>query len=302
MMNLKTLSMITLTAAFLYGCSDSGSTNNGGTGGTGNSSTGGNGGTNATGGGGGVGNTGGGAATCTNTDNNGLDATTAANNFFSAVYGFGDGDAASANPSTAADPGTTFCLDSPADGQMCMNGLGQNACGTTTTTADCDYHRWGAGIGLNLAMHTDTAVTAFDAAAAGVTGVKFTLSGVTAPIRVQVTMVDDPATTTSNESTGFVLGGGAADITADGTVTAQFSEFTQPPWGCTAANTANPCGDGVDLAFDPTNLDALQFQVPTIAGATTSYDFCVSDIQLVDAGGNVVTPPAGSGGAGGGAP
>ena len=287
MMKLTAFSMITLTAvaASVYGCS-SGGGGGGATGGSGTGATGGSGGTGLTGSGGTAGIPGGGGTTaaCTNTNNNGLDATTSANNFFSAVYGFGDGDSAGANPSSDTDPGTTFCLDSPSDGTICMNGLGQEACAGSNP---CDYHRWGAGIGLNLAMHDDTAgtVTAFDATAAGVTGVKFTLSGVTSPIRVQLTMVDDPATTDVNESTGFVYGGGTADVAADGTVTAQFDTFTQPAWGIAT------------FVFDATKLDALQFQVPTVAGATTSYDFCVSDIQLVDATGATVTPPAGAGGA-----
>lgn len=302
MMKLTTISMITLSAAFLFGCS-SGSGSAGGTGGSGNTtSTGGSGNSPGTGGGTQGGNPGqGGSTTCTNTNNSGIDAKSVNNGFFSAVYGFGDGDKAAAKPSTATDPGTTFCLDSPTSGKLCMNGLGQEACGGSSP---CDYHRWGAGIGLNLAKHDDTAktVTPFNATAAGVTGVSFTITGAAAsPIRVQMTMVDDPATATINEGAGFVYGGGTADVKTDGTVTAQFTDFAQPAWGCVAANTAsNPCGSGQTLTWDATKVDALQFQVPTVAGSTTPYDFCVSDIKLVDATGKPVTPPAGAGGSGAG--
>lgn len=299
MMKLKTLSMITLTAvAFGAGCGSSGNPGGGGgTGGTGNSATGGTG--NA--GGGNVAGNGGTMAACTNTANEGqgLDLSAAENNFVTAIYAFGDTNNG-AVPATDTDPATTFCIVQPdgTTGQMCMNGTGAEACGGVTP---CDYHRWGAGIGVQLSVHdaTSGAITPFDAAAANIAGVSFNVTGVpTNGLRVQLTMPDDPATALP-EGTGFVFGGGVADITADGPVTAMFTDFTQPDWGCGATSTQNPCGAGVVLDFDPTKLDALQFQVPTVAGSTFSYNFCVTDLKFLDSTGAVVTPPAGSGGSGG---
>lgn len=305
MMNLKTLSMITLTAvAFGSGCgSDS---NPGGTGGTGNStSTGGNGNT----GGGAVGGNGGTAPACTNSLNEGqgLDLSAADNNFVTAIYAFGDTNNG-AVPSTDTDPASTFCIVQPdgTTGQMCMNGTGAMACGGTTP---CDYHRWGAGIGMNLATHAATGeITApFDATAANVAGVKFTLAGPPATgIRLQLTMADDPATAAYNEPDhAFVWQkdgtGPYGEVMADGTFTAMFADFVQPPWGCNSTtNTGtNPCGAGVDMAMNLTLLDAIQFQVPTAETTETPYNFCLSGIEFVDASGATVTPPAGSGGAGG---
>lgn len=219
---------------------------------------------------GGTGNTGATSA-CVNTDSMALDPAVAANGFFLSLYAFGDGDAGSSTPSSDADPGSTFCLDSPMDGTICMNGLAQEACGGMVP---CDYHRWGAGFGLGLATRSDTGIlTPFDATAWGVTGVMFTLTGATSPIRAQITIFN-------RETLGFIYGD-PMGIVGDGTKAAQFNEFAQPPWG-------DPT-----LVLDPTQLDSIQFVVPSVAGSTTPYDFCVSNIQLVDATGTVVTPLGG---------
>ena len=289
MMNLKTLSMITLTAAFLYGCSSDSGGGTAGTGGTGNSATGGNGGiTGATGGNGGI--TGGGgtvAATTCGASEPGCWVSTTDVPGIKGVYAFGDGT-------------STAFLTYPSAGKVCMQGQMAQQCATGCPNGGGDYSLWGMGMGMQLSTGAMAPHTPWDATAAGVTGVKFTLSTPPAGgVRAQISLVSD-------DQHGFVLGGDNGAITTDGVETsAQFTEFVQPSWGCPAATTSAACGTPpAELMWDGTQLDAIQFQAVSVDTGTTDYMYCVSNIQFIDAAGTVVNVPpqvdTNVGGAGGG--
>jgi hypothetical protein len=60
--------------------------------------------------------------------------------------------------------------------------------------------------------------------------------------------------------------------------TVRFDQFGKPVW------------DTTTFPFDPTRLNAFEFQVVSAQGASAPYDICVSDIAFVDPDGNVVEP------------
>ncbi len=184
------------------------------------------------------------------------------------------------------DGRSALCVDDTQAMTLCAEGTAWNSDGPGG-----DYEFWGAGFGLQMA-DTDAngdLVAPFDATAAGIAGVKFTVTGVAggAPIRVQMGMVDDPAITTSSanyEENGFVWGGGASnDLDADGEVSIMLTEFEFPEW--------TTFEGGADTPIDLTRLHSLQFQVVTAPEEAFNYNFCVSNFQWVDADGNVVDAP-----------
>lgn len=168
---------------------------------------------------------------------------------------------------------TTACLTSPGANQVCLDGLG--------ALAGDNYENYGAGIGIQLAV-TDPAEEPWNATADGVVGVRFSITGPSssAPVRVGVTMVG----LTDN---GFVTNENG--ITAAGEQTLMFADLVQPSWS-TLTDT-----------FDATQIHSLQFQLVTAQTATRPYDFCVSAITWLDANGNAVDLPWGTGGGEGGA-
>lgn len=291
MMNIKALSMVTLTAAFLFGCSSGTTGGTAGTGGTGNSGTGGsgnNGGSTAAGGGGGTTAVTGnvcpsgvtGLADCwvSTTDIPGI----------KGVYAFGDGV-------------TTMHVSEPTPGTLCLEGvLAQNCCADTAScpvqcaNGAADYSLWGGGMGLQLSTGTAAPHTPFNATTAGVTGEKFTLA--TPPsqgIRAQVSLV-----THSDKAFCYSQGGTSPDtaITAAGDYSGQWAtDFTQPSWG-------DPT-----ITWDPTQVDSIQFQAVTGTAGSEAFKFCISNLNFIDAAGTVVNVPpqvdtsAGGGGGAGGA-
>jgi hypothetical protein len=272
MMNLKTLSMIALSAAFACGCSDGGTspTNTGGSTGTGGS---GNGGTGNTGGGN-VG--GGGAAAVGNVCPSGVtgipDCWVSTQNVpgIRGVYAFGD-------------TVTTMRVTEESSGVICVEGVLAQQCDTACPNRDYEY--WGGGIGMQLSTGETDPHTPWNAAVAGVTGLNFNVEfpmppSPSAGIRAQVSLVTDTAH-------GFVYGGDTA-IAAAGPISAQFTEFVQPSWGLAT------------LLWDPTQVDALQFQAVTQSLSSEPYKFCISGIQFIDAAGTVINVPPQPDGAGGG--
>ncbi len=294
----------TLGLAFIGACgsddSGSGDTSSSGTssntsGGT-NSGSGGSGQTNtnstATTAGGGTG-----GATCDNTENDGLTTEQAEVPAAAGIYSYGDGK-------------TTMCLSTEGGNQVCLNGLGADS----DDGAGNKYHYWGAGAGIQL-YREDSAgnVVPWDAEAAGVAGVRFTIAGVSssAPVRMGMTLVNTDEV--EFQSQGFIdgtgtdenRGGDENDLTADGTTTVMFDDLVLPPW---TDYDGNPDTDDASMYdFDPTSIHSLQFQVVTAPGETRPYDFCVSAITWLDADGNEVDLPwvpsgggeGGTGGAGG---
>ncbi|HYQ15139.1 MAG TPA: hypothetical protein VEQ58_05270, partial [Polyangiaceae bacterium] len=136
--------------------------------------------------------------------------------------------------------------------------------------------QWGAGIAVDLNSPGGVAGTAavkglFDLEAAGIKGFSVDLSG-TAPagIRINLTMHG------LNDSS-FV------DPKVPGTTTFDVADVAQGSW----VTTKTP--------FDPTKVEAMQFQVFTTAGSPTPFDFCVNAIRVLSDG----STPAHQGGAGG---
>jgi hypothetical protein len=196
------------------------------------------------------------------------------------------------------DGQTTLCVDDMQAGQLCAQGTGSPSNGP-----DGDYQYWGAGFGLQVADTDDATgdlVAPFDATAAGIAGVKFTITGATggAPIRMQLGMVNDPAITTPSanyEENGFAWGGGSSnDITADDDITIMLEEFSFPEW--------TEFEGGADTPLDVTKLHSLQFQIVTEPDAAHNYNFCISNFQWIDAAGNAVDAPEPTPAEGGGSP
>jgi hypothetical protein len=139
-------------------------------------------------------------------------------------------------------------------------------------------------MGLQLSSGRTAPYTPWDAAAAGVTGVRFTVENppVAGGVRAIISVVSDI-------EHGFVYQGDTAIIAA-GEISGQFAgDFVQPSWGIQT------------LVWDPTQVHALQFQGVTHSDYTQPYEFCISNIQFIDATGTVVdVPPRTDGAAGAG--
>jgi hypothetical protein len=179
-----------------------------------------------------------------------------------------------------SDGVSTWAISAPVSGQVCLAGQG--------ALAGATYANWGAGLGLQFsATNAMGAVEMpFDAAARGIAGYSFTITGVpTTGVRPGVAQVD--ATGLAFQENAFVNGVDAAgDIKADGTVTIYFADLQQPSW------TGLPAGDsdaGGGYAFDATQLHAVQWQVVTNQAIVVDYDFCISDFTWVDADGNPIS-------------
>lgn len=215
-------------------------------------------------------------STCTTVDAFDNDAiATAAFPGVAAYYGYGDGKT-SLCP-TAATVANTLCIE----------GNAVSSKGETN-----DYEFFGAGVGLQMA---GSATAAWDAAAVGVVGVKFTTSGVAGrKVRVQMSQINDPADATKEyDKNSFVWGGSkysSKELKAggDGEQTLLFAEVGLPEWSATALGLEE------DALIDPTKIASLAFQVVNgPADDTEIYTFCISNLQWIDAAGApvAVVPP-----------
>lgn len=230
---------------------------------------------------GGSSSTGGSTGACPSTDPGSLEPSAAGNPWVTSVFSFGDADSA---PITADDPASTLCLRSPSPGVVCLSGV--------VADAGVDYHRWGTGFGFGVTQVRNLESVPFDATRANITGVRFTLQN-QAPFgaRAMLSLVDDPATadiveynyaffvgglTTAQYSSPSFDGMEYTGSVADETV--RFDQFGKPEW------------DTTTFPFDPTRLNAFEFQVVSAQGASAPYDICVSDFVFVDPNGNVVEP------------
>jgi hypothetical protein len=177
----------------------------------------------------------------------------------------------------------------------------------TSTEGDDMYANWGAGMGLSLAQSDASGVTvgAWVASAAGVAGLKFTVSSQSGrPVRVQISQVNDAAiadAATNYEQNAFGWGTGTMAVMPDTVTTIMFTDFVLPEW------TTVPGAAGQML--DGSKLHSLQFQVANNPDDTmASYSFCLGSLQWVDATGAAVAvgvpmdTPAPSGGGMGGMP
>jgi hypothetical protein len=122
--------------------------------------------------------------------------------------------------------------------------------------------QWGAGLALDLAspggMPGVPAVKGTkDLAAAKITGFSVDLTG-TAPAKVRINLTM-PGVADSN----FV------EAMVPGTHTFSLSEAKQGIW----VKEKTP--------LDPTRVEAIQFQVATVATSATPFDFCVSGLRVI---------------------
>lgn len=153
-----------------------------------------------------------------------------------------------------ADKKASCITMTAADGKLCAKG-------TAAEIVNMDYEGiWGAGVGITVGDMT----AAYDAS--GMDGFSFTIDNVPTGLRVGVMMQGD----TNNYFT--------TDVVA-GENTVLFADLANGSW-------VMPAG-----TLDTSKLMDVQFQVPSVAGADTDFEFCVSDIDIGGAGG--------AGGAGG---
>jgi hypothetical protein len=209
------------------------------------------------------------AGGCTNTMPEAMHGTVTLNAWASAVYSYGDG-------------ATTICSSSPVPGTICLEGVGAEACGDSDP---CDYHQWGAGLGIALTTGPVGQEVGLDANAAGIAQVRFSLSAPpTVPgsgVRTGVSSMDDPNTFENETHHPFFVGVSGelpTAMTTDTTAAHPWSDFKLPLWD-----------EGLALSLDTTNLSSLHFMVVTVPYQVVAYDFCISDIRFLDASGNEVT-------------
>lgn len=195
------------------------------------------------------------------------------------VYGYGDNTTSLCK--TADDP--------VAPGAVCVEG--------NAVPAGTDFATWGAGIGLLLAA-TDAngeVISAWDAAALNIAAVRFTAAGLegTRKVRIGITQVDDPAITETSKNygaNGFLSGGTSAKPLIAGVNEIPLANFKLPSW----AKTAIEEGLGAALpeggdTLDPSKIHSMQLQVANNPNDDEEkYKFCISNLEWLDAAGNVV--------------
>jgi hypothetical protein len=172
--------------------------------------------------------------------------------------------------SSFGDDVSTRCLTS-SENRMCLYGVAADA-GT-------DYENWGAGMALRLAETDDTeeVIAPFNAAAEGIFGVRFTLSGadtLSHGLRAGMTMVDQDGL--PFEINAYVVDGSwTGDFKTDGVVSFSFDTLGMPEW-----TDKDILKDGRD--FDPTQIHSLRFQAVTQPYGSYAYNFCISNIEWLN--------------------
>lgn len=178
-------------------------------------------------------------------------------------YSYSDCDPPSGLPCSMPDASLTGADAKPGwsvdAGKVCLKGT------AVKVEAQMFAAQWGAGLALDLnskggELGAPAVKGTFDLVQAGIKGFSVDITG-TAParIRINLTMPGVP-------DASFV------DAKVPGTTTFNVADAKQGSW----VMNKTP--------LDPTKVEALQFQVFTMAGAATPYDFCVSAIRLVTDG------------------
>lgn len=171
---------------------------------------------------------------------------------------------------TTPAPGQPFApADDPVTtGKMCANGIA--AAIIDDAAASPDYSNiFGVGIGLDLnnAGTADGGVgkLAYDAPSHGITGFKFDID--TPPLNAL--RVEFPTTASGNDSAYWNGMANNVSPVKAGTNTVPFASVNGPMYLPTAP------------AFDATKLLSIQFHVIPSAGATTPFNFCVSNLTAI---------------------
>jgi hypothetical protein len=154
-----------------------------------------------------------------------------------------------------------------ADGKMCTEGTVAKVLDIPGMVGTPDYNgMWGAGIAFDFNNPgMGAAKGTFDAAAAGVTGMSFTIdTPPLAGLRIEI-----PDAMTAGKSAAYL---DATDKYPNSMLTPGVNTFTwaevKPPV------TTIP-------ALDTTKLSGIQFHVPTNTTSGGSYKFCISDITFL---------------------
>ena len=130
-------------------------------------------------------------------------------------------------------------------GKLCTSG-------TTSTAANA----WGAGIGLEL--NDASGQQPYDTVAHGVKGFCFTLSGATIPAGLRVAF-----TTQSNQDNPWF-----SAVSTPGQHSVLFSQIAQASWEKT-------------MAWEPTKVMLVQFQIPASTTAALPWDFCIEGFTAI---------------------
>lgn len=158
-------------------------------------------------------------------------------------------------------------------GSMCTTGTAAKVLDIVGMTGMPDYsNMWGAGIGLDLnASGGDLSTKSpYNATMAGVTGISFKID--TVPL--SGLRVEFPMPLTNGNPAGSDYWGASSSYPASpaqpGLNVIRWADVKSP-----AAATASP------VAFDPTQIESIQFHVPSSTSAASPYSFCISELTFL---------------------
>lgn len=181
----------------------------------------------------------------------------------------------------AKDEQATVCLRAAAPNKLCMVG--------STVAAGEDYAYWGGGMGFVMSTSADGGVSPLDAPSLGIEGVRFKVDGLQASVvlRTYLNQVDSPEIIDPQNNyiqNSFQV----SEMSENGVFEHLFINAWPPAW--TNLDVDEDGTPDTDVPFDPTQLNSLQFFM--VAQTFSGYDFevCISDIQWINAAGEVVLP------------
>jgi hypothetical protein len=161
----------------------------------------------------------------------------------------------------------------PVPGTVCLSG--------TAAQSGPASQNWGAVLSLPLSQPNADGTgfeSVFDAEQLGITGLRFRIqnppsTGVTSQLLAIPRFPCETGEGCITSATSFVLQGPAGPVLATEAVTARLDAYT----------------DATDPSV-PNRLFALQFGVAAESSAALGFDFCVTDLAFLDAGGAEVRP------------
>jgi hypothetical protein len=155
--------------------------------------------------------------------------------------------------------------------KFCMSGTvdaGQNGAG------------WGAFLVLGLTdgtPKTGRTISPFDAAARGLTRIRFTVdSPPSTGVLPQITELESATCTLAPDC--FSTFGSAVPVIESATVTTALADFLTPD------------GNHPNTTLDPTLLTGLHFYVGPAPGTRLDYASCIRDLAFLDASGKEILP------------
>jgi hypothetical protein len=151
-------------------------------------------------------------------------------------------------------------------GKMCTTGTVETVVDIVGMTGMPDYSKmWGAGIAIDLNHPAVGPRGVFDAVANQVIGISFDLDMKPAPgLRVEVQTVPTDGTVAGNDYWGATASYPPSPVVV-GTNTMSWSAVMGPK----------------GHFFDPTEIEAIQFHVPSSTAAGSLYSFCISNFKML---------------------